>query len=55
MNKSPLKTYEFARYFNVCYKPSYNRFKELKNLGLVERNKNKAWVIKENNKRLICI
>ncbi len=54
LKESPLRTYEFTRHFNVCHRSSYKRFKELENLGLVERNKNKDWMLKESNKQLIC-
>lgn len=55
LGKNNKITKEIANYFNVGYKSSFNRLKELEKLGLVKRNKDKTWQKIIPNKKVIVI
>lgn len=44
VKQRPLTTTQMAKYFNVDYKSSLRRLKELEKLGLVTRDPDKTWV-----------
>lgn len=48
-------TSEFAKYFKVCWKSSYNRLNELKKLKLVRRKNNGKWIRLKTKKKLLVI
>lgn len=54
LNKSR-RTSEFAKKFNVNPKSSFRRLKELSNLNLVERNRDKRWKRTSINKKILVI
>ena len=53
-NKSK-NTAEIAKYFNVDFKSSFKRFKELEKLGLVKRNGDKKWEKLNSAKKVIVL
>ena len=55
LSNSNKTTKEIANYFNVNYKSSFRRLKELEKLNLVSRNKNKTWKIIKPEKKVIVI
>jgi hypothetical protein len=55
LNSYKLSTTEIAKYFNVNYKSSFRRLRELEKLNLVQRDKDKRWFKIENSKNVIVI
>ena len=51
----PKRTSEFTKKFNVDFKSSSRRLKELQKLFLVERNKDKKWMKTSINKEILII
>ncbi len=54
-DKGYRRTYEFAKYFKVDHKSSYNRLIELEKLNLIKRNINKDWIRINSNRNVMII
>ena len=46
---------KIANYFNVDFKSSFRRLKELEKLGLVKRREDKVWKKKNTGKKVVVI
>ena len=46
---------EIAKYFNVDFKSSFRRLKELEKLDLVKRNSDKKWKRLNSHKKVIVL
>ena len=55
LGNNPKNTAELAKYFNVDFKSSLRRLKELEKLSLVKRNYNKKWEKLNPNKEVRVI
>ena len=55
LTNSEKNTQEFAKFFNVNWKSSFRRLKELEKLQIVKRNKDKTWRLLSMNKKVIII
>ncbi|MEK6856683.1 MAG: hypothetical protein AABX49_01570 [Nanoarchaeota archaeon] len=55
LRREEINTKDISKRFNVCWKSSFGRLKELEGLGLVTIDKNKNWSIKETWKEVIVI
>ena len=53
--KSDKNTAEIANYFNVDFKSSFRRLKELEKLSLVKQKENKRWEMINLNKKVIVL
>ena len=50
-----INTKDISKKFNVCWKSSFRRLKELEELGLVKIDKNKNWSIQETKRGIVVI
>lgn len=55
LKDSEKNTQEISDKFKVCWKSAFNRLKELEKLGLVARNRDKNWRLKQTNKEIMKI
>ncbi|MBD3248754.1 hypothetical protein GF336_01795 [Candidatus Woesearchaeota archaeon] len=53
LRDSNKNTKYFSKHFNVCWKYSFRRLKELEKLRLVKRDKDKFWRLLEVDKKVI--